>query len=507
MGTLTGWLFLTNLVSAQAPSSISGDGLIINFTYGTYPLASSGYAVHLYANSGNTYQGIGIYVAADASGTYSYTKTAATTAQINLYSPVIGYGVASVGFSTPTNGTFHYDSTTYPGLYQGGTFVGAASVAPSSIAGESLLCSVADGLLPLASSGSFILSTVSSGNSYTVQGSGGVADSSGTYSYSTPNRSTGMLLINDSNSGPGTFYVGFVEAASGWYAIKSSSGGFQVGNFVFLDDTPPTAAIVVPANEAVLTSSPTTVSGTASDPGPTASGLVEVEVRVNGGDWLNVIGTLNWTGTVELSACSNIIEARSRDSAGNYSLIATTQVTYEPPNNEPETPVNLSPLHGASGISVAPMLQASAFNDPDPACLGDTHAASQWEILKSTGTVVLDTGTDALNKVIWQVPLHSLDYGNTYEWHVRYQDSRGGWTPYSAKTAFTVERPSLTAEREGLNIVVKWPTNTSGFSLQWSSQVDGASWSNVVTTPVIIDGRHAVTNNTASGARFYRLKK
>jgi len=82
---------------------------------------------------------------------------------------------------------------------------------------------------------------------------------------------------------------------------------------------------------------------------------------------------------VTLTPCPNTIEARSRDKAGNYSAIASSFVTYTPPNTAPTTPTNISPTNAAKNLAVTPLLQASAFRDLD--CVGDTHAASQWRRL------------------------------------------------------------------------------------------------------------------------------
>jgi fibronectin-binding autotransporter adhesin len=68
--------------------------------------------------------------------------------------------------------------------------------------------------------------------------------------------------------------------------------------------------------------------------------------------------------------------------------------------------------------------------------------------------------------------------------------------------------PALSITSAAPNVVISWPTNASGFSLQQSSDVsDTNSWA-TNNTPVIVSG----TNNTVAEpetntARFYRLKK
>ena len=299
-----------------------------------------------------------------------------------------------------------------------------------------------------------------------------------------------------------------IWSARAYDAAGNVSTSSPVTLTVSIDITPPTVVISSPANGANLTTSPTTISGTASDPGSPASGLAGVEVRVNGGSWSNATGTASWTRSITLSPCLNTIEARSRDFAGNYSTIASNFVTYTPPNTVPNTPSNVSPPSGAMGVSIMPTLEASAFSDPDPACVGDIHAASQWQVLNSPGAVIVaDSGTDTVNKVSWLVPTNKLYYGSNYQWQVRYRDSRNGWSSYSARTWFTNGGPLLSGSQQGTNMVFQWPTNAPSFVLQWSTNLGVGNWSNATPSPVIVNGQYAVTNATTNAVRFYRLKK
>jgi len=103
-------------------------------------------------------------------------------------------------------------------------------------------------------------------------------------------------------------------------------------------------------------------------------------------------------------------------------------------NTPPEKPLNSTPGAGATGLSNSPLLQATAFSDPDS---DDRHASSQWLVrIVSTGEVVLDTGEDATN--LTKLRIADLAASTVYEWQVRYRDDRGAWSEYSAATQFTV---------------------------------------------------------------------
>ena len=105
------------------------------------------------------------------------------------------------------------------------------------------------------------------------------------------------------------------------------------------------------------------------------------------------------------------------------------------------------------------------------------------------------------------VPTNKLYYGGNYHWHVRYQDSRGGWSSYSAQTMFITIGPLLSGTKLGTNLVLNWPTNAPGFTLQWSTNLGTAIWSNATPLPKIVSGQYTVTNNVTNSLRFYRLKK
>jgi len=118
--------------------------------------------------------------------------------------------------------------------------------------------------------------------------------------------------------------------------------------------------------------------------------------------------------------------------SGEYESGGQVTLTASPPNQ----PSNISPADGASGISSTPTLQSSAFSDPD---IGDTHAASQWQIRTVLGSYfdpVFDSGVDTLDLTSITVPSGILSSYATYHWHVRYQDSHGAWSNWSAETSF-----------------------------------------------------------------------
>ena len=123
--------------------------------------------------------------------------------------------------------------------------------------------------------------------------------------------------------------------------------------------------------------------------------------------------------------------------ASPYDVRFAAVSTASPPNQMPNQPGNVSPVNGATGLSLTPTLQASDFSDPDA---GDTHGASQWQITVISGDYanpIFDSGTDGLNLISILVPSGKLAYSTTCYWHVRYQDSHGDWSGWSEEMSFT----------------------------------------------------------------------
>jgi hypothetical protein len=123
---------------------------------------------------------------------------------------------------------------------------------------------------------------------------------------------------------------------------------------------------------------------------------------------------------------------------GVCNMCHNDQITYTRPpltGTPPDTPVNQTPTAGAVDVDTSPVLTASAYNDPDPA---DTHQASQWQISATPGdysTPIYDSGASSdLTSHLVAVPLNNAA---TYYWRVRYQNSGGAWSGFSAETAFS----------------------------------------------------------------------
>ncbi|HYD65729.1 hypothetical protein [Azospirillum sp.] len=106
-----------------------------------------------------------------------------------------------------------------------------------------------------------------------------------------------------------------------------------------------------------------------------------------------------------------------------------------------EAPLNGSPAAGATGVSVTPTLQVSAFF-----ILGgtDTHVKSQYQIATDAGftAMVYDSGevADLTSHAVSMDP--DIAGLTLYYWRARHKGAATGWGAWSAPTSFTTVLPA-----------------------------------------------------------------
>jgi uncharacterized repeat protein (TIGR03803 family) len=85
-------------------------------------------------------------------------------------------------------------------------------------------------------------------------------------------------------------------------------------------------------------------------------------------------------------------------------------------------------------------------------------------------------------------------------------NGRGGGTIYRAVPP--PPAPSLSLLRIGDQLVLSWPTNAGGFTLQSAPDPSSSiNWVDSSETPAAVADQYFVTNNVSGLAQFYRLKK
>jgi formylglycine-generating enzyme required for sulfatase activity len=67
---------------------------------------------------------------------------------------------------------------------------------------------------------------------------------------------------------------------------------------------------------------------------------------------------------------------------------------------------------------------------------------------------------------------------------------------------------NLTIIRSAANVILTWPTNATGFTLQSTTNlVSPVVWTTVVPGPVVVNGNNTVTNPISGSQKFYRLSQ
>jgi hypothetical protein len=68
--------------------------------------------------------------------------------------------------------------------------------------------------------------------------------------------------------------------------------------------------------------------------------------------------------------------------------------------------------------------------------------------------------------------------------------------------------PTLEANQQGNDLVLRWPASFTGYSLTATTNLcDAAVWSDVMPPPTVVNGTNVVTNAVSGDRKFYRLTK
>jgi uncharacterized repeat protein (TIGR03803 family) len=80
---------------------------------------------------------------------------------------------------------------------------------------------------------------------------------------------------------------------------------------------------------------------------------------------------------------------------------------------------------------------------------------------------------------------------------------------FGSGTVFSISlSPQLTIMRSGTNVMVTWPTNFTGFTLQSTTNLaPPVVWGTISPAPVAVNTNNIVTNSTSGAQMFYRLSQ
>jgi uncharacterized repeat protein (TIGR03803 family) len=96
--------------------------------------------------------------------------------------------------------------------------------------------------------------------------------------------------------------------------------------------------------------------------------------------------------------------------------------------------------------------------------------------------------------------------GNTLYGTTMYGGTGGCGTVFSL--SLPVTPPQLTLTPSGPNVILTWPSNATGFTLQSTMNLgSSAVWTTNTPAPVIVNDQNVVTNPIFGAQQFFRLSQ
>jgi hypothetical protein len=197
-------------------------------------------------------------------------------------------------------------------------------------------------------------------------------------------------------------------------------------------------------------------------------------------------GNLAWvnTMTAKNSVCANTLVVDPMDYcwvagfAGGSSLDFGSGITATNSDTYPYSVKGFVARYQPTGQPLWAKVLDSVGVDTDPvAVLDSTGSLSLFGL--AYGTTALD-----LDGIVVNGPTNGTNYF------------------FAAK----IGGPVLNVQSLGAQVVISWPTNAVGLSLESTTDLSSGNWSLVTNAVVVVGDQYSVTNNISAGSRFYRLR-
>jgi len=131
-----------------------------------------------------------------------------------------------------------------------------------------------------------------------------------------------------------------------------------------------------------------------------------------------------------------------------------------------------------------------------------TGFTNLYSFTATSGTYPYEINSDGAYPATALVLSGNTLYGTTYT-----GGSSGRGTVFSLSLG-AVSAPQLSVIRSAAAIILTWPTNATGFTLQSTTNLGSpAAWITNSPAPVVVNGQNTVTNATSGTRKFYRLIK
>jgi uncharacterized repeat protein (TIGR03803 family) len=132
---------------------------------------------------------------------------------------------------------------------------------------------------------------------------------------------------------------------------------------------------------------------------------------------------------------------------------------------------------------------------------------TDFTILHSFSEPDLNTTTDVNTNSDGYLPASGLVLSDTTLYGTAYSGGTYGDGTVFSLTLGSVSAPQLTINLSGTNVILAWPTNASGFTLEFATNLVSPVWNTNLPAPVVVNTNNAVTNGISGTWKFYRLSQ
>jgi hypothetical protein len=98
--------------------------------------------------------------------------------------------------------------------------------------------------------------------------------------------------------------------------------------------------------------------------------------------------------------------------------------------------------------------------------------------------------------------------GPIYSDNTLYGTTAFGGSAHGIVFSLALLPPQLKIFPAGTNVILTWPMNAVGFTLQSTTNlVSPIDWKSVSPEPIVLNSENSVTNSISEGQKFYRLSR
>ena len=329
----------------------------------------------------------------------------------------------------------------------------------------------------------------------------GATDAGSAYVYELSSATPSVPVATLNNPGP---------AAGDFFGLAVAISGTRVVVGAYSDDTGASGAGSAYVYD-LSGATPTVPVRTLNNPGPEAGDAFGFSVAISG--TRVVVGVPNdYTGAVgagiayvyDLASATPTVPVRTLnnpdsgpaagDRFGNSVAIFGTRVVVGARGDDAGA-FNSGSAYVYDLSGGTPTVPVATLNNPNPAA-GDYFG---WSVAISGTRVVVGASQD---------DTVALDAGSAYVYDLNGATPTVPVTTLNNLDPAAAGNPCLALVRSGLNVVLSWPTNAPGYTLQSATNlIAPVTWIDSTVAPSIVGTQFTLTNTTSASRQFFRLKK